>query len=242
MDSPISATTCVPTATVHQTGPFFALPRELRDAIYDLLHQSEEEVEYGSFVFRSPLRVYHPCRQFKTEFASRETSDKRVVITGVDEELGDQSCWDKHKCPRVVRLGAYSKLELVMDEHHLAYCNPNESLWEPGHYRQIKESLLYSLVHAARGKLHSYVLIKQEERLGFLQDWISLADWCQDYSTKIEVMLYSSGDSMPDQASIARARKLATWTKALGWIAASHRAAEKAMTGPANSYYFGTFN
>lgn len=53
-------------------------------------------------------------------------------------------------------------------------------------------------------------------------------------------MLYGPGDFIPDQASIGRARKLATWTKALGWIAERDWAAEKAMMGDRWSY--GTFN
>lgn len=64
--------------STHQIFPFFALPRELRDQIYDLL-QTEVRTE-GFFSCRFPLEINYPCDQFEQEFLSRQTSEKVVVL------------------------------------------------------------------------------------------------------------------------------------------------------------------
>lgn len=55
--------------------PFFALPRELRDHIYDALHQSSDEVKDRAFSFRFPPQINYPCDQFEEEYLSREPAD-----------------------------------------------------------------------------------------------------------------------------------------------------------------------
>jgi hypothetical protein len=87
---------------------FDDMPTELRDSIYDILHQHEQEVSVGQLTFRFPLtHLRHISRRFRTEYGSRAPAINQMIIS---QRHGGylHSTWSTSppmKRPRITLLG-----------------------------------------------------------------------------------------------------------------------------------------
>ena len=96
-----------PVATLEtELGDFFCLPQELRDVIYDILHQHKQQAESGRMTFRFPLtHVRNISRRFTREYDLRTPATRCLVVSQEGWSWGmfssDASgCWGRAVYPK----------------------------------------------------------------------------------------------------------------------------------------------
>jgi hypothetical protein len=230
-----------------EPGTFFSLPRELRDEIYDILHQHEQQEESGAMTFRFPLsHVRSISRRFTTEYDQRTPTTRRLVVSqgcwcwsrlisaetriysySVGHALGElpwsvMSDLPKRR-PEFVTLAngaSFTDLELNFD----FYDEIRESI-EFWHDSNVYTTWIIQFTNADRrlpksnrgGNVHLRLFFRYLDTYYFLKRDVARLGQYNLYCNKISLVLYQGQDGTPSEASLSRARVLAVWTSDLDW-------------------------
>jgi hypothetical protein len=206
--------------TMQPTQPknFFSLPGELRNHIYDILHQHTESTRLYSLTFRYPVLLTHlrlVSRQFTAEFDRRGPTSSRLVIS----QTSRNQIWfpsAQPLClPRAVKHRIFLEVEVnfdVCDTYH----EPIDRLLYFDEYSQWLSKLynrdlqIPQLLSPARsGQLHLRLSFNYASNLERLQNEISAIDWYGDFCAKISLIY--------DGDKLSRAQTVATRSKGLDW-------------------------
>ena len=202
---------------------FFSLPGELRDQIYDILHQHEQSTRFHSLTFRYPAPLSHLRlinRQFTAEFDKRTPAVNRLVITQTSRNQIWYPSAQPLCLPRAVtrRVGldgkrqVFRELEVNSDVCD-TYCEPTTRLlWFDKYSRWLSDLLRHGtqlVLPACGGQVHLRLFFNYVGNLETLQQEISSIDWYGDFYTKISLVY--GGDKLP------RAQTVAEKTKGLCW-------------------------
>ncbi|GAB7335208.1 hypothetical protein MBLNU13_g07629t1 [Cladosporium sp. NU13] len=141
----MSSHTSVPVTIFNHAGmvfQFFALPRELRDMIYDHLRQDvEENTDRLTFNIRTiipELRLVN--RQFKTEYDERIAANdhKNTVTVTQRYERNPYEPSKEIPLPRLAALSTSLTVNIINHEHDCGYCHrcDHRRCEHSAHYRQ----------------------------------------------------------------------------------------------------------
>ena len=226
---------------------FFSLPLEIRDMIFDILHQYEQKLDTGLMTYALPLtHVRNISRKFREQYDRRTPAKTSLIIS-----QGDW-CWGKFMAPRfqsslgplaysvpswgsaekkklpqrlpkLVTLGrttSFTNLEFNFDVYD-EIRTPTIFLADFGAYSNWVSALLYREPHLPRancdGEVHLRLFFSYLKTFNVLRRLIARKPWFITQCSKISLVLYSGGDGIPNEASLSRARILAVWTKGVGW-------------------------
>lgn len=226
---------------------FFSLPPEIRDMVYDILHQYEQKLKTGHMNYAMPLtHVRNISREFRGEYDKRAPAKSRLVISQEDWCWGNfralrfQSSLDllafsgpppgpalkenlPQRLPKLVAAGrttAFTDLELNFDLYD-DIRTPGRFLAGFRAYSIWVESLLHREHHLPRascgGEVHLRLFFSCLSTFHSLRRLIERQHCFNVQCSKISLVLYSGGDGVPNEASLSRGRILAVWTKDLGW-------------------------
>jgi hypothetical protein len=219
-----------PSVPNHSGEPpsFFSLPRELRDEIYDILHQHEEELSRGQLTFRCPLtHLRHISRRFTTESDLRAPPGSRLVIS--------QSCKNwlqmntlRTRRPRRALLGVgrhCNSLEFNINVcgEGLAVDFQSLELFLSFTYPHLIRSFIYMDARLSsrfrQGGVHLRLFPKSTSYIEPIKHHISVSTREGEYAycDEISLMVYHKGDEIPDNDSLSRAHIEIVWNKDLGW-------------------------
>jgi hypothetical protein len=218
-------------ASNHSGEPpsFFSLPRELRDDIYDILHQHEEELHRGQLTFTFPLtHLRHISRRFTTESDLRAPPTSRLVISQRRKNWLDVDAMNTMRLRRSL-LGRGKHCNAL--EFNASVCGDGQG----GHHLTLLRCALYdtypllmegfilsdaNLFSVFRpGGVHLRLFFKPMSYVDTMKRTISARIRRGDYAhcDKISLVLYSKGDDIPNNDSLSRGQIVAVWNKGLGW-------------------------
>lgn len=206
-----------------QPNRFFSLPGELRNHIYDILHQHEKSTRFHSLTFRYPVPLSHLRlinRQFTSEFDKRTPAVNHLVIAPTSRNQVwfplDQPPFFPQAVTR--RIGLNWKLPIFKEfEVNIDVCDTYHEPVSPLLWFDKCSHWLANLFHrnthlvtpARGGYLHLRLFFNYLSNLERLQNEISCMDWYRDFCTKISLVY--DGDEHP------RAQAVATRSKGAGW-------------------------
>jgi len=210
------------TAQAAQPTQFFLLPGELRDQIYDILHQHEESTRFHSLTFRYPKPLSHlrlVNRQFKAEYDKRTPAVSRLTIS----QTSRNQLWYQESQPfglprTVTRRIAISCKDVFREiEVNFDVCDtyhePTSRLRYFGRYLHWLSICLRcnkELVTPARGgQLHLRLFFNYVSNLERIQNEDSVFDWSREFYTKISLVY--------DGDKLARGQTVATRSKGSDW-------------------------
>jgi hypothetical protein len=201
-----------------QPKNFFSLPGELRNNIYDILHQHTGRTRLYSLSFRYPVLLTHlrlVSRRFTAEFDRRTPTSSRLVIS----QTSKNQIWYPSAQPLCLP-GAAKHLTFIEVEVNIDVCDtyqePIDGLLYFDSYSQWLEKLynrgpqipqLLSPAHG--GQLHLRLSFNYASNLERLQNEISLINWYGDFCTKISLIY--------DGDKLTRGKTVATRIKGSGW-------------------------
>lgn len=226
---------------------FFSLPPELRNMVYDILHQHEQKLDTERMTFVMPLtHVRNVSRRFREEYDKCHPATSRLVISQ------ENWCWGRfmaarynnslarlafsgpswgsaekkklpQRLPKLVTLGriaSYAELELNFDVYDEVR-GAREFLTDFDAYSAWIDNLLYRERHLPRvscgGEVHLRLFFSYLGTFDSLRTLIAKENWFTLQCSKISLVLYSGGDGIPNEASLSRARILAVWIRDGGW-------------------------
>lgn len=202
---------------------FFSLPGELRDQIYDILHQHEESTRFHSLTFRYPAPLSHLRlinRQFTAEFDKRTPEASRLVIT----QTSRNQIWYPSAQPLCLpnavtrRIGltwkrpVFRELEVNFDVCDTYRERTTLLLWFDKCSRWLSTLLRCDtqlVSPACGGQLHLRLFFNYVGNLDILQKRISSIDWYGNLCTKISLVY--------DGDKLLRAQSVATRINGLEW-------------------------
>lgn len=201
-----------------QPKNFFSLPGELRDNIYDILHQHTERTRLYSLWFRYPVLLAHlrlVSRQFKAEFDKRVPTDHRLVIS----QTSKNDIWYPMAQPLCLP-GTVKHLTFVEVEVNFDVCDTfsepiDELLYFDRYSRWLSRlydrgPLIPQLLSPARGgQLHLRLSFNYASNLERIQNEISLIHWYDDFFTKISLIF--------DGDELSRGKTVATRSPGSAW-------------------------
>ena len=199
-DSAVNATATQLAATTIATNPaqpknFFSLPGELRNQIYDILHQHTERRRLYSLTFRYPVLLTHVrliSRKFTAEFNKRSPTSSRLIISQANRD----SKWYPDVCDDLLQ--PIDEL-LHFDEY---------SRWLSKLYNR-NPPIPQLMSPSSGGQLHLRLHFNHVSNLERLQTEISLIKWYGDFWTKISLIY--------DGDEVSGAQEVATRTKGSQW-------------------------
>jgi hypothetical protein len=218
---------------------FFSLPPELRNMIYDILHQHEQELDSERLAFVMPLtHVRNVSRLFRDEYDKRSPRNSRLAISQGNWSWGQFTpardaaygrLWGSvekklpQRLPRLItqgRVTSYTELEFNFDVYDEAR-KSREFAADFDVYSTWISNLLYRERHLPRvvcgGELHLSLFFSYLSTFDTLRRLIAKRSWFDLQCSKISLVLYSGNDGIPNEASLSRARVLAVWTRGVGW-------------------------
>jgi len=193
---------------------FFSLPGELRDQIYDILHQHEESTRFHSLTFRYPAPLSH-LRLINRQFTAEFGNASRLVITQTSR---NQICYPSAQplcLPEILSRRIFGELEVnfdVCDTYHepisqlMWFKTYSDWLWNLCLLPDTKVPQLVS--PTSGGKLHLRLFFNYISNLERLQNEISSRGW-YDFCTKISLVY--------DGDKLSRAQTVATRSRGSGW-------------------------
>lgn len=234
----MSATESTGVAVAANTTPkpkgFFSLPRELRDEIYDILHQHKVEAELAQLVFkfRCPsVNVRLINRQFTEEFNMRTppTDCSQLSVT----QKRASPVWEAYKQPtRIPKVPAtmqntrFTQLEFEFDLAD-GYRVDDDKLSSFIHYVKWIDYLVQQdprlVIPWRGGKIHLQLSCRYVSNLSLLFDKMSYNHWFEDICTKMSLVLHGSQVSTPTMKKLGlhiysdEAQVLAAWSRTSGW-------------------------
>ena len=205
---------------------FFSLSPELRNMIYDILHQ-HEQADNGHMTFVAPLtHVHNISRRFRNEYENRSAAaaSRLVVFQG-------NWCWGKFTAPRglnrssapvisgppqdsvqkklpkglpeLVTMGrrfSYKEVEFNFDVYDEVR-KSRDFLEDVDAYSTWVETLLYREHHLPRascgGEVHLRLFFSYLSTFLSLRRLIERQHWFNVQFSKISLVLYSGGDGVP---------------------------------------------
>jgi hypothetical protein len=203
-------------------------PRELRDNIYDILHQHEQEVSVNHLTFRFPLtHLRHISRRFRTELALRNPATSQMIISQRYGGHLDPKESEPMKRPRVTLLGRalhcnalefnanVCGAELVSAEGLdwyviFAYCELPQTFLGVGNDAYLAKT-------TREGNVHLRLCFKNRGNLERIKHHIGHMGWARRSCTKVSLLLYGEGDDTPNKESLSRAQTLAVADGESGW-------------------------
>lgn len=212
-----SAATAIATQPA-QPKNFFSLPGELRNHVYDILHQHTGRTRLYSLSFRYPVLLTHArliSRQFTAEFDKRIPTSSRLVISQTSKNQIWYPSAQPLCLPGSVKHMTFPEVEVNFDVCD-DYLEPIDSLLYFDEY-SLWLSKLYNrglqipqLVSPARGgQLHLRLSFNYVSNMERIQDEISAINWYSNFCTKIS--LVHDGDEL------SRAQTVATRIKGSEW-------------------------
>lgn len=226
---------------------FFSFPPEVRDMIYDILHQHEQNLDNGRMTFVFPLtHVRNISREFRGEYDSRLPATSRLVVSQ------ENWCWGKftasrhdksrrplsfsgalngsaenkklpQRLPKLVtqgRVTSYTDLEFNLDVYDEVR---RQHDFSPAFktYSTWISNVLYREHHLPRvscgGEVHLRLFFSYVSTFNYLKGMVTKKTWFSAQCNKVSLVLYSGGDGIPNEDTLSRARVLAVWTKGDGW-------------------------
>lgn len=234
----MSATESTGVAVAANTTPkpkgFFSLPRELRDEIYDILHQHKVEAELAQLVFkfRCPsVNARLINRQFTEEFNMRTppTDCSQLSVT----HTRASPIWEAYKQPtRIPKVPAtmhntrFTQLEFEFDLAD-GYRVDDDKLSSFIHYVKWIDYLVQQdprlVIPWRGGKIHLQLSCRYVSNLSLLLDKMSYNHWFEDICTNMSLVLHGSQVSTPTMKKLGlhiysdKAQVLAAWSRTSGW-------------------------
>lgn len=206
---------------------FFSLPRELRDDIYDILHQHEQEVNTERLSFRFPLtHIRHISRRFRTECGQRNPAISRIVISQRQKDCLDPDTLQLQR-PRRTLLGRALNCNSLEFNANLGGEHGDEPwtlLWDFHFvYGALVDKILSSANYLAKttrhGDVHLRLCLGNIGNIDRLRSSMPDMNPTERHCTKISLVLYSEGDDVPNEESLSRAQTLVAWNKDASWDA-----------------------
>ena len=218
MSATQDSVTTAPTIQAAQPKHFSSLPGELRNQIYDILHQHEESTRFHSLTFRYPAPLSHLRlinRQFTAEFDKRTPTVSRLVITQTSRNQIWYPSAQPVCLPDVLARRIFEKLEVnfdVCDTYH----EPIDRLmwfdtylnWLSNLYNRDTQNT-QSISPVCYGQLHLRLFFNYLSNLERIQTGISSLHRYDTFCTKIS--LVHDGDKL------TRAQTAATRCRESGW-------------------------
>lgn len=225
---------------------FFSLSPELRNMIYDILHQ-HEQADNGHMTFVSPLtHVHNISRLFRNEYENRSPAARNRL-----QIFQGNWCWRKFTAPRglnrssapaisgpppgsvqkklpkglpeLVTMGrrfSYKEVEFNFDVYDEVR-KSRDFLEDFDAYSTWIETLLYHEPHLPRvstgDAVHLRLFFSYLSTFDALKRQITRKKWFHGQCSKVSLVLYSGGDGIPNEGSLSRAHVLAVWTRGVGW-------------------------
>ena len=202
---------------------FFSLPGELRDQIYDILHQHEQSTRFHSLTFRYPAPLSHLRlinRQFTAEFDKRTPAVSHLVVTQTSRNQiwypSAQSLCLPRAVARRVGLGGkrqvFRELEVNFDICD-TYCEPSTGLlWFDKYSCWLMDLLRHDtqlVLPACGGQLHLRLFFNYVGNLERFHQETSSSDWYGDFCTKISLVY--GGDKLPRAQTVAAKIEGSCW-------------------------------
>jgi hypothetical protein len=198
-------------AQAAQPKDFFSLPGELRNQIYDILHQHEESTRFHSLTFRYTVKLSHLrliSRQFTAEFDRCTPISSRLVIS----QTSRNQIWypqSQPVClPKALDRRIFRELEFnidVCDTYHkpierLSYFHRYTEWLSKLYHRDLPMTQIMSPTRTS-GQLHLRFFFNYVSNLKRLQDEISLIDWYGHFCTQISLVY--DGDKLLREQTVA---------------------------------------
>jgi hypothetical protein len=209
-----SAATAIATQPA-QPKTFFSLPGELRNNIYDILHQHTESTRLYSLRFRYPALLAHArliSRQFKAEFDKRVPTDHRLVISQTSKNQHWYPSAQPLCLPAAVKHLTFLEVEVNFDVCD-TFFEPIETLLYFDSYSKWLEKLynrIPQLLSPARGgQLHLRLSFNYASNLERIQNEISLNNWYNNFCTTI-TLIYD-GDELTPGKTVATKSPGSAW-------------------------------
>lgn len=218
-----------------QTKGFFSLPRELRDAVYDLLHQHEVDAELGQLKLRfqhSLAHLRHISRRFTTE------CDLRMPAAGTTHLVVSQREGTKwfNAYDQPARLSTVATLrqdaffreiefEIEVFDHYTAQLSGRMS-WINSYAAWIQDFLHHDpqlIAPDYGGKISVRLFFKYLKHLDLIVQEVSASDWYFDQCTTIDIVLNGVERLSPVFKRLdfhiysEEPRTVATWRWGSGW-------------------------
>jgi hypothetical protein len=198
------------TAQAAQPTHFFSLSGELRNQIYDILHQHEESTRFHSLTFRYTVKLSHLrliSRQFTAEFDRRTPTSSRLIIS----QTSRNQIWYPQVqpvcLPKALDRRIFRELELnidVCDTYHepierLLYFDRYTDWLSDLYHRDLPMNQIISPTRRG-GQLHLRLFFNYVSNLKRLQDEISVIHW---YSFCTKISLVYDGDKLLREQTVA---------------------------------------
>jgi hypothetical protein len=218
-----------------QTKGFFSLPRELRDVIYDLLHQHEVDAELGQLTLRfqhSLAHLRHISRRFTTECDLRMPAAGTTHLV-VSQREGTKYFNAYHHPARLstvatLRQDAFFReieVEIEVFDHYAAHLSGRMS-WINSYAAWIQGFLHDDpqlIAPDYGGKISVRLFFKYLKHLDLIVQEVSASDWYFDQCTTIDIVLNGVERLSPVFKRLGfhiyseEPRTVATWRWGTGW-------------------------
>lgn len=252
MSAAESTTATVAASTTPKPKGFFSLPRELRDAIYDILHEHEAEFELGQLKLRfrhseSLACLRHISHRFATEYDLRIPAQgpTHLVISHRDRDecFDTDSQMDRLSTIAALRQDAlFSDIEFDFEVHDYYREYYGEMTRIENYETWIQEFIHREpqlLAPEYGGKISIRLSLKHLTYLDLILRQISAPGWYIDNCTTVSLVL-KGVERLPSimkrlgfHIYSNESRTLASWNKDTGWevdkVALKHCRAEKIL-------------
>lgn len=218
-----------------QTKGFFSLPRELRDVIYDLLHQHEVDAELGQLTlrFQHSLPVLrHISRRFTTECDLRIPAASTTHLV-VSQREGTKwfNAYDQParlSTVATLRQDAFFReieFEIEVFDQYTAQLSGRTS-WINSYAAWIQDFLHDDpqlIAPDYGGKISVRLFFKHLKHLNLIVQEVSASDWYFDQCTTIDIVLNGVERLSPVFKRLGfhiyseEPRTVATWRWGSGW-------------------------
>lgn len=220
------------TATPKLKG-FFSLPRELRDEIYDIIHQHDVEVEMGylTFSFRCPpINTRLINRRFTNEFDMRALPTNRSQLSVTENPTKPDWAWAAYNQPRrlpklpvIMQDVTFTRLEFKFD----ASDEYQELELDYDHYKWWIKDLIKNepcLLSSSGGhELHLKLSFQYISNLEQAPDLISNHEVYTNFFATISLVLHgipkptSTMERLGLYVYSEKPQTLSIWSRATGW-------------------------